>query len=802
MPNKKDMTEETLKILCTEGLSDKAIGLKCGMTGEGVAYRRKKYGITQESKHLVTKENIYSLKSLSKSYLQEEYYSLTTGEFSEKYGVSKTVWLPYLRSLGIVSKETKRTESYPTLTDEQRRWIIGSLLGDGGISKALTYYESHCASQEKYLRHKADILKPYTSRVVPVEKNCFRFNTISHPIFKEFRDNFYNPSSKGKHIPVDYIWKWWGDEILAIWFFDDGSIDDSTGEVTIANKCPDRHNLDELVSRINKRYGWEVHSGTQGDLHRLYFPRSCRKEFGDILLRFSTSDLYYKVPEESLPRGLNTEIKHDSFYPKLYRVSDAAKKKNMEEEVFKYYRERGFPYSVLTEDRVNYMSRSFVDRNPIEDNGEIKHNTSGMALCEHFFPNMYECRREEYESPSNLWLSDEFLRKLTINRLKYSERINDAAMRRGIKLSKYCVSNFKPMIALYLFKKYCPSGTVYDYSAGFGSRMLAAMSLGLNYVACEPNTKTRENLIRFGNHLKKEIGGEFCVTPYGSESYCKGSCDFSFSSPPYFDFEKYSDESSQSIKLFPVYEDWLEGYWRATIKNIYKMLTDAGRFGVCLSPYCRQGILEKTYEIAASEGFYFEKEYKCPFKHVLGGPGKYEVVLIFSKKPLDKRRTPVLALGPALPAVSIDAQDDRKTFRKRYPEEEFDGIEEHFKKLSSDSGISRNTYKDPGINGIPVHVIERKYGSWNKFLLACGIDPQYEAQTPAQIVQDYLDICAREKEALSLYKYGKITETSRCTKMKRLFNKGKKYYYLKGRLSVAVFDKSERDRLLKEIESL
>jgi hypothetical protein len=77
---------------------------------------------------------------------------LTSKEFSDKYCVSKTVWLPFLRSIGIEAKAEKRIKSYPQITIEQRRWILGGLLGDGGVSRDLRYYESHALKQELYLR--------------------------------------------------------------------------------------------------------------------------------------------------------------------------------------------------------------------------------------------------------------------------------------------------------------------------------------------------------------------------------------------------------------------------------------------------------------------------------------------------------------------------------------------------------------------------------------------------------------------------------------------------------------------------
>jgi hypothetical protein len=106
--------------------------------------------------------------------------------------------------------------------------------------------------------------------------------TVSLPLFKEFRDVFYDDSLEGKLIPVEYLMRWWGDEILAVWYFDDGCIDDRCGDITISNKCPRKDQLDELVTNLRSIYGWDVNSGTQGDMYRLYFPKNSRKAFGDF----------------------------------------------------------------------------------------------------------------------------------------------------------------------------------------------------------------------------------------------------------------------------------------------------------------------------------------------------------------------------------------------------------------------------------------------------------------------------------------------------------------------------------------
>lgn len=262
---KDELTKEKLEELYNLGKTDKAIGDFYGLTGEGVAYRRKKFGINVQQKFSEKRQAFENLKKTPKDQLMKDYYNLNYSEFSKKYSLSRTVWFPYLRSLGIQDKDINRIQSYPTLTKEQNSLIIGSLLGDAGITREFSLYESHSLKQEEYLRSKYRILKPYSARIVPCDEGSgLRMNTISHPNFKIYRELFYDSKYEGKMIPVDFIMENWDDFILATWFFDDGYIDDTLGEITIANKCPLKLEIDNLVERINNHYGWKIHSGTQG----------------------------------------------------------------------------------------------------------------------------------------------------------------------------------------------------------------------------------------------------------------------------------------------------------------------------------------------------------------------------------------------------------------------------------------------------------------------------------------------------------------------------------------------------------
>ena len=78
-----------------------------------------------------------------------------------------------------------------------------------------------------------------------------------------------------------------------------------------------------------------------------------------------------------------------------------------------------------------------------------------------------------------------------------------------------------------------------------------------------------------------------------------------FSSPPYFDLEEYSrsDPAGQSIDKYPNYSDWLEKYFRATVKNIKKYLVPNGHFLMNIKDIKNHSLYEDCKSIIEEEGF-------------------------------------------------------------------------------------------------------------------------------------------------------------------------------------------------------
>lgn len=173
-------------------------------------------------------------------------------------------------------------------------------------------------------------------------------------------------------------------------------------------------------------------------------------------------------------------------------------------------------------------------------------------------------------------------------------------------LGQYAV-NFPPLIAKYLYEKYTEEIknqsepiNIYDPSAGWGGRILGAMSVKddrkIHYIGTDPNkdhtieengkvlTKY-EDVARYYNRVRGALPGfshdNTCeIFQLGSEviqfepefQKYKGKIDLVFTSPPYFAKEAYSDDKEQSCHKFPQYKLWVDGFLYETLRTAVEWL--------------------------------------------------------------------------------------------------------------------------------------------------------------------------------------------------------------------------------------
>lgn len=153
------------------------------------------------------------------------------------------------------------------------------------------------------------------------------------------------------------------------------------------------------------------------------------------------------------------------------------------------------------------------------------------------------------------------------------------------------VANFSPKEARDIYFRYFPNAlddsaekiNCLDTSCGFGSRMSSVLLSGHNYFGIDPNIELQGKLMEcakfyYDNGFIDE--NQSCsLYTQGSELFIdelEGMIDVSFTSPPYFNLEKYSDDESESTKHYDDYELWIEKFAKPTIENTYRYLKVGG----------------------------------------------------------------------------------------------------------------------------------------------------------------------------------------------------------------------------------
>lgn len=175
-------------------------------------------------------------------------------------------------------------------------------------------------------------------------------------------------------------------------------------------------------------------------------------------------------------------------------------------------------------------------------------------------------------------------------------------------------------------------------------RLLGAIKTHINYIATEPAKETFDGLIQIAKDWGNQsnlfgIEQRLEIIQSGSEDYVpkEDSLDLCFTSPPYFDTEKYSNESTQSYIKFPKKVDWLEGFLRKTIQNCHRGLKKNRYLIINIANVSSFDTLEEeTGNIVMSEGFEYLDTFqltlsKMPGKN-LSGSKKFEPIFLFRKK--------------------------------------------------------------------------------------------------------------------------------------------------------------------------
>jgi hypothetical protein len=323
------------------------------------------------------------------------------------------------------------------------------------------------------------------------------------------------------------------------------------------------------------------------------------------------------------------------------------------EALFAHYRASGFPvYDLSPRERAERLASLMAfDHTTILKNGVIRQTMHAMSLCWHFHPHMWDIRCGGKKTPMEVFLDDRLFKQALARRLEIGTYVTDGGVRKTLAnfSGTQRVSTFRPTAAAAVYRELLPAkgGTTWDFSGGFGGRLLGALACRRvkKYIATEPSTMTMEGLQEMVAELVPMSGRRISIELHqvGSEDFIpdRNSLDCVFSSGPYFRNEEYADEPTQSYVKFPTRQEWLEGYMGGTLANARRGLKTGGVLAVNIANVPSYPKLEANFlKLAKRDGWKLRATLQIELSQMLGTKGsstgtgkqyKTEPLFVFSK---------------------------------------------------------------------------------------------------------------------------------------------------------------------------
>ena len=516
---------------------------------------------------------------MNKEELYHLYYEcgLSQKEIAEKYSVTPANITYYFKKYGI----TSRNKSIPTeLTKKQEQIILGSLLGTGSICKYKNGYSFKLGTNSKdsfdyKSKHLSDFIRSYPKN----SRYSYSFETYSSPIFEDLYNKIYVNNRKSS---TPFLLNNLSQFTLVMWALD--SFNKEEFKLKTGLKIL---NLNEFQEKL-KELKLDFKSTTSSSI-------------------------------------IITNIKMFLYYAKIL---------NIETNCFYNVDLHRFPFFEANKNEIDFL----INSKPNSDGKNILHQSNFLSIPNSFMPHRFNYISREGNRSAMEWFNnkedlDELIEKL-------GEKITTGKLRKLLTERGNTPGNFSPSAAKYIYQTYqgdCPNPVILDPCAGFGGRLFAAWctlkeGVQSTYLGVEPNTLTYEGLNNLYQYLEDHWDRleepnkvELYHSPFEDweDSTYEGEVDLVFTSPPYFNVERYGEESTQSYIRYPEYESWVNGFLRPLAEKSFRYLKSGGYFLINTKDV-KTGkkhypIYSDLKKIASDLGFEFVKEYnldmgKAPYQ--------------------------------------------------------------------------------------------------------------------------------------------------------------------------------------------
>lgn len=173
------------------------------------------------------------------------------------------------------------------------------------------------------------------------------------------------------------------------------------------------------------------------------------------------------------------------------------------------------------------------------------------------------------------------------------DRVDRDSLRVCLSLRKYICSQFKPSVAKAIYD-YFKAETILDFSMGWGDRLCGfyASEYGKHYIGLDPrvvNHPIYDEQVKFydkhNGFFEHDRTVEYYAEPAEDFDYSPytDKVDLIFTSPPYFNVERYSEESTQSWVRYKNIDLWNESFLHKALGKMIPTLKKGGIMAINIS---------------------------------------------------------------------------------------------------------------------------------------------------------------------------------------------------------------------------
>jgi 16S rRNA G966 N2-methylase RsmD len=222
----------------------------------------------------------------------------------------------------------------------------------------------------------------------------------------------------------------------------------------------------------------------------------------------------------------------------------------------------------------NNLKKKIINTNNISSTSIV-----GTNIIKRAMPHIYDVRNYKGKCISGSWAIDIIEKVVKTNRKSHSTPyVSEIIRQLGFVTGSSKVTIYRPLLTKRIVEYY-NAKNVLDVCVGWGGRMLGSVCIdGVSYTGIEPYTKTFTAL----KNIKKNLNlSDEQVILYNDIAEnvlptLERVYDLAITSPPYYNLEIYTDESTQSHH-YGTYDEWVKHFLTPVVEGVLSKLIEGGK---------------------------------------------------------------------------------------------------------------------------------------------------------------------------------------------------------------------------------